>query len=241
MNECLICGTSLEADAKACLMCGTTVPADTGTRPLPPTGPAPSAPAPPPVGTTSTSPPTPERTGSRPLVRECLDCGKNYGPDFADNFCTCGTELREAADSKPPLVESKVNPSPTVPPFAEPFRPTVGAACLVVYSADKQPIHYQTLDRDVTLIGRTDGLGGMFADLDLGRFFDDTLARKVSRKHAVILRFRDSGSYVLRPLAKNTGTQIEREMAVDLKDYPLVDGTRIILGGQVRLKFEIVK
>jgi hypothetical protein len=183
-------------------------------------------------------------TGSMGTARECPDCHKTYGPDYNDTFCACGAELRQAADTGTSSTNAS-GPSSSgkssSPGGSSCMPPAIGTACLVVYSADKQPLHYQPLDRDITLIGRTDAIGGTFPDLDLGQFFDEATARKVSRKHALILRSRETGGYVLRPLAKNTGTQVEREMAADMQDYPMTDGTRIILGGQVRMKFEIVK
>jgi hypothetical protein len=120
-------------------------------------------------------------------------------------------------------------------------RPPAGTVCLVVYNAERRPIHYHRLDQDVTSIGRTDAVHGDFADLDLGAFFDDDTARKVSRKHALVLRSRATRSFVLRPLPRNTGTQVGAERAEDLHDYPLGDGTRVVLGGAVRLKFEVMK
>jgi hypothetical protein len=54
-----------------------------------------------------------------------------------------------------------------------------------------------------------------------------------------VLRARASGTISLRPLPGNTGTQLETEMVLPLHDYPLTPGQRIILGGVVRLKFEI--
>jgi hypothetical protein len=162
--------------------------------------------------------------------RECPDCGARYGPEYADAFCRCGSELVAASGAAP-------RPAPDVLPF----RPPAGTVCLVLYSADRAPLHYHPLDRDVTRIGRTDAVRGDFPDLDLGKFFDEATARKVSRKHALVLRSRVTNAFVLRPLAQNTGTQIESELARELQDYPLREGTRIILGGTVRMKFEVVK
>ena len=64
-------------------------------------------------------------------------------------------------------------------------------------------------------------------------------ARKVSRRHALVLHSRADDSFSLRPLGGNTGTQIEADMVPPLNDYPLRPGTRFILGGGVRFKFEI--
>jgi pSer/pThr/pTyr-binding forkhead associated (FHA) protein len=111
----------------------------------------------------------------------------------------------------------------------------------VVYSDQRRPIHYHSLSQDVTRIGRTDAVRGEFADLDISRLFDEATARRVSRKHAVVLRSRETQTYVLRPLAGNTGTQIETEVASGLRDYPLTDGMRIVLGGTVRIKFEVIR
>lgn len=143
-----------------------------------------------------------------------------------------------------PAATTMAEASPSPPPGlfpTEPQKPAAGTVCLVVYSADRKPIRYHALTSDVTLIGRADPVRGDFPDLDLGGLFDEATAKSVSRKHALVLRSRQEGSYSLRPLAKNTGTQIEKELATELVDYPLVDGTRVILGGVVRLKFEIMK
>ena len=50
---------------------------------------------------------------------------------------------------------------------------------------------------------------------------------------------RATGGFCLRPLTGNTGTQIDLEMVPAQQDYPLVNGTRLILGGTVRFKFEV--
>jgi hypothetical protein len=70
-------------------------------------------------------------------------------------------------------------------------------------------------------------------------FLDAPTARKVSRKHALVLRSRATQKFCLRPLAGNTGTQIEGDMVPPLSDYPLKSGVRLILGGAVRMKFEV--
>jgi hypothetical protein len=93
------------------------------------------------------------------------------------------------------------------------------------------------LDRDVTRIGRDDPVRGDFVDLDISRLFDAETARKVSRKHCVVLRSRETQTFVLRPLAKNTGTQVGNDLIAELTDHPLTDGTRIVLGGAVRMRF----
>ena len=50
---------------------------------------------------------------------------------------------------------------------------------------------------------------------------------------------RAGDTFSLRPLPGNTGTQVNAEMLSGPEDVPLAPGTRIILGGVVRLKFEI--
>jgi hypothetical protein len=61
----------------------------------------------------------------------------------------------------------------------------------------------------------------------------------VSREHALVLRARSTGAFSLRPLAGNSGTQVEADMVPAEQDYPLAPGTRLILGGEVRFKFEV--
>jgi hypothetical protein len=158
-------------------------------------------------------------------TRTCPACGKNYAADYADSFCVCGIELVP--------VESKITgPSAT--------RPPAGTRCLVLYGPDRQPLHFFPLTKDATLIGRVDPVESSFADVDLGDYLDAATARKVSRRHALILHSRASDVYTIRPLAGNTGTQIEADMVHPEKDYPLPPGTHVILGGAVRLKFEVM-
>jgi hypothetical protein len=172
-----------------------------------------------------------------------------YGFTYLDEYCTCGTELvaNEAAPAlEAILVAEAVPTATTVAPLAAPSvlaptRPPIGTVCLVVYSETKQPLHYHEIGSDVTIIGRSDPLRGDFPDLDLSKLFDSSVARRISRKHALVLRSRENQQYTLRPLAKNTGTQLEKELAADLQDYPLADGTRLVLGGAVRIKFEVIK
>ena len=249
MTVCAICGEDLPPDRKVCEVCGTSVPSGTapsanqsGTEPKPV----------PPPATPTVGPRLAPRAN-----RVCLLCNASYGSDYDDEFCRCGGELVEASDqslgarsesSGSPILgppDRVPQPSGNQKPQAdvrasqmEPARPPAGTDCLVVYSDQKTPIHYCAIDKDVTLIGRKDVVRGDFPDLDLGEFFDQATSRKISRKHAIVLRLRDSHSYLLRPLGGNTGTQIEHEMAEPLRDYPLAVGTRVILGGAVRLKFE---
>jgi hypothetical protein len=101
-------------------------------------------------------------------------------------------------------------------------------------------VRYFPIRKDITLIGRPDPLRGHFPDVNLEGCLDEASACKVSRKHAVLFHTRADDSFSLRPLAGNTGTQIEKEMVEPLKDYPLTPGTRLILGGAARFKFEVI-
>jgi hypothetical protein len=161
-------------------------------------------------------------------ARVCAVCGKVYGPDYADPFCVCGVEL-----------------TPTAPPAAVPGSPTrvvpppSGTVCLVLLGPDRQPVRFFPINKDVTTIGRADPLHGHFPDIDVGAWLSEEMARKVSRNHALILRQRQGNTFLLRPLSGNTGTQFNQDMVAAMHDYPLVPGTRLILGGAVRLRFEV--
>jgi hypothetical protein len=228
MDVCSICAEELTPDAKACPLCGTQVP-DHSSPPFPPPRTVKTG------GSPAPSPGVAEMTTGR---RECPDCRTTYEPDYPDGFCACGGELRPLAPNGPvPEMTSPVREEK-----AAPIPPIAGTACLVVYSAERKPLHYHPLDKDVTIIGRTDPVRGDFPDLDLTPFLAEVEARRISRKHAMVLRSRETQTYVLRPLAKNTGTQIETQIAPELQDHPLKDGTRIVLGGGcVRIKFEIAR
>ncbi|MES2790570.1 MAG: FHA domain-containing protein [Planctomycetota bacterium] len=253
MGACTICGEELTAEQKVCDVCGTSVPITVGSAPAtsaappsPPAPPVPAAPAPP-----ATTFPAPVDAGS-PVSgdRVCPNCQAEYGPDHQDEFCRCGGELvakgaaTSTAATVPPPIPAAATPV-VVPPSAPvksagPVRPAAGTACLVVYSEQKEPIHYCAINKDVTIIGRGDPVRGDFPDLDLGELFDSSVSRRISRKHVMVLRSRTGGTYSVRPLGGNTGTQIEKELATQLSDYPLVTGTRLVLGGVIRLKFEII-
>jgi hypothetical protein len=99
---------------------------------------------------------------------------------------------------------------------------------------------YFPLEKDATLIGRLDAVEGCFPDIDLAAWLEPGQTRKVSRRHALILRSRATAAFSLRPLAGNTGTQIDADMAIPLSDYPLAPGQRMILGGVARFKFEVM-
>jgi hypothetical protein len=168
--------------------------------------------------------------------RVCPACNKSYGADYADDFCACGVELVKDWTAAP----AKKNPTAAVAATtAEPHRPPAGTHCLVLYDEDKKPVHYFTLDRDATLIGREDAVEGVFPDIDLRQWLDEASARKVSRRHALILHSRANDAYAIRPLAGNSGTQVEADMVAAQEDVPLKPGTRIVLGGAIRFKFEI--
>jgi hypothetical protein len=158
-----------------------------------------------------------------PGGRFCPSCGIVYDVEYTDAFCICGIELVGA----PPEPSSAI------------AKPAAGTHCLVLYGADRQPRHYFALVKDVTLIGRLDAAAGNFPDIDLDEWLDAATTRKISRQHALVLRSRASGSYSLRPLAGNTGTQLEAEMVLPMQDYVLQPGQRLILGGVARFKFEI--
>jgi hypothetical protein len=167
-------------------------------------------------------------------LRTCPCCGKTYGPDYPDAFCVCGMEL---VFLDPAAAHATTAISP---PATEPERPPPGTRCLVLYGPDRKPLHYFPLTRDVTVVGRQDPVAGHFPDIDLTAWLDEPSARKVSRSHALVLHSRLNDSFALRPLAGNTGTQVEAEMVPAQQDQPLRPGTRLVLGGAVRFKFEIV-
>jgi FHA domain-containing protein len=216
MANCVICGESLPDGTRVCTMCGSSQP-DSSV----------------PVAAVVTAPVTPfqpalPQTPVPPGGRLCPSCGKVYGPEFTDSFCTCGVELVEAVAT---AQQQGLAAGPT--------RPPPGTPCLVLFGPDKQPAQYFSLTKDAALIGRLDAVAGVFPEIDVTQWIDVAAARKVSRQHALILRSRSAGSFTIRPLAGNTGTQIEADMVPPLHDYPLKPGTRIILGGAVRFKFEI--
>jgi FHA domain-containing protein len=158
-------------------------------------------------------------------ARVCPACGKNYAADYAEAFCVCGIELVPGAPRS-------LGPSAT--------RPPAGTRCLVLYGSDRQPLYYFPLTKDATLIGRVDPVEASFVDVDLRDYLDEATARKVSRRHALVLHSRATDGYTIRPLAGNTGTQIEADMVPPERDYPLPPGTHVILGGAVRFKFEVM-
>ena len=147
----------------------------------------------------------------------------------------------EEAPPMAPIVEE----TPVAADAAEPgmkvrsVKPPPGTPCLVLYGPDKKPLQYFALTKDAMLIGRLDAVAGNFPDIDLDEWFDRATIRRISRQHALILRTRATGIFALRPLTGNTGTQLEAQMLSPQQDYPLQPGHRIILGGVIRLKFEV--
>ncbi len=162
-------------------------------------------------------------------------------------------ELEPAGESLPAAVMLEPVEAPAPAPVVEAIpieeappprrvggeKPPPGTRCIVLYGADRTPVHYFPLSKDAMLIGRLDAPGGNFPDIDLDEWLDAPLRRRISRQHALILRSRATGEFSLRPLAGNTGTQFETEMVLPMNDYPLAPGQRFILGGVARFKFEI--
>jgi hypothetical protein len=158
--------------------------------------------------------------------------------------------LAPILDVAPPMAILEEVPLALVAPLAEEdasapavkvrsVKPSPGTPCLVLYGSDKTPLQYFALTKDAMLIGRLDAVAGNFPDIDLDEWFDRPTIRRISRQHALILRTRATSTFVLRPLVGNTGTQLETQMVSPQQDYPLRPGHRIILGGVIRLKFEI--
>jgi hypothetical protein len=239
METCNICGEPIRDSSQTCSLCGSRLeeffPAATGLH----------------LGTPSTMA-TPMPTTLPAGGSCCPICAKVYGPEYLDPFCECGTELAKQLppgamfedvpmapilDDLPmaPILDDE--PAPSVK--ARGVRPSPGTPCVVVYGRDKLPLQYFALTKDATLIGRLDAVAGNFPDIDLDEWFDRSITRRISRQHALILRSRATQTFALRPLAGNTGTQLETEMVQPQQDYPLRPGHRMVLGGVIRLKFDI--
>lgn len=231
MANCSICGEQIPAGSRTCAVCGSSsdefFPSATMLT----------------VERSAPTPAAPQAAGGK----VCPACAKLYGPEHADPYCTCGTELVQQAQDLPmaPILDDLptaplVDELPMAPILEDgPVKPAPGTPCLVLYGPDRQPLQYFALAKDATLIGRLDAVAGVFPDIDLDAFFDRPTIRKISRQHALVLRTRASASFALRPLPGNTGTQLETQMLQPQQDYPLRPGHRIILGGVIRLKFEI--
>ena len=238
MSECTICGEKIPEGSRTCSICGSSadefLPAGTWLNPAPGAAPAVTAPLELPVG------------GSY-----CPGCAKVYGPEHLDPYCACGIELCKELRAEVPMAPLLDDLPPLAPFFDEPMaeepdavkvrsvKPSSGTPCLVLYGPDRQPLQYFALTKDAMLIGRLDAVAGNFPDIDLDEWFDSATIRKISRQHALILRTRATSAFVLRPLIGNTGTQLDAQMISPQQDYPLKPGHRIILGGVIRLKFEI--
>lgn len=243
MPECAICGGTIPDGSRTCSVCGSSedefFPTGTMLNLEEPSKPAVALPATLPAG-----------------GRYCPVCAKVYGPEHTDGYCTCGMELLQALPDDLPIAPI-LDDIPMAPfaddvPMAPIFddesdaalkvrsvKPSPGTPCLVLYGPDKQPLQFFPLGKDAVLIGRLDAVTGNFPDIDLDEWFDRVTIRKISRQHALILRTRATSTFVLRPLVGNTGTQLETQMLQPMQDYPLRPGHRIILGGVIRLKFEI--
>jgi hypothetical protein len=217
MVKCTYCGETFPAEAATCPVCGLSL-AEPGKA----------------ERKEKTKAGAAAKAATVAEVRTCPSCGKSYTEDYADTFCTCGVELVSAVLPRVPPGEQ----APPAPASAA-ERPPTGTRCLVLLRPDKQPLRWFPLSKDATLIGRQDPVSGTFPDIDLAEWLDVAAVRKVSRKHALVLHSRASDAFFFRPLAGNTGTQIDADMVLPLRDYPLAPGRRIILGGAVRLRFEI--
>jgi hypothetical protein len=235
MADCSICGEKIAEGSRTCAVCGSgaddffpSATMLTFDKPVKPTTPMPTVPA-----------------GSR----FCPACARVYGPEHIDPYCACGIELVRQTNVEELPMAPILDDLPMAPILDdEPdgaevklraVKPASGTPCLVLYGPDRQPLQYFPLTKDAMLIGRLDAVSGIFPDIDLDAWFDRATIRKISRQHALILRTRASASFALRPLLGNTGTQLEMQMVQAMQDCPLRPGHRIILGGVIRLKFEI--
>jgi Double zinc ribbon/FHA domain len=229
MPTCRVCGESMPDGTRTCKECGSALPD------LVPTARIVAPPTTKRVPTVAIPPKLPQGG------RYCPSCGTVYDADYTDSFCICGTELvGTVPGSHAPAAPTPepVAPVPVVKPAIE--LPPAGTRCLVLYGPDRQPLHYFPLTKDATLIGRLDAPAGNFPDVDLDDWLDSASTRKISRQHVLVLRSRATGGFSLRPLAGNTGTQLDAEMVLPEHDYPLTADQRVILGGVARFKFEIV-
>jgi hypothetical protein len=229
MSTCAICGGNIPAGSRTCSVCGSSAdeffPAGTMLKM--------DAPAPP-----AAAPSALPEGGSY-----CPGCAAVYGPEHTDPYCKCGIELLrtlpEAVPLAPILDDVPLAPILDDAPQADIAKPPPGTPCLLLYGLDKQPLKYFALEKDVVLIGRLDAVAANFPDIDLDEHFDRAVTRRISRQHALVVRNRATRTFALRPVPGNTGTQLETQMLQSAQDYPLRPGHRIILGGTVRLKFEV--
>ena len=238
MPDCTICGEPIPIGSRTCALCGS------GADDFLPT----------PTGLVLTPPPSVAPAELPAGSRFCPACTTTFGPEYADAFCSCGTELQTVGDTPMAAILDDIPMAPILDdlPMApilddgpaesmtsQSVKPPSGTPCLVLYGPDKKPLRYFALEKDALMIGRLDSVKGVFPDIDLDEWFDRATIRKISRQHALILRTRATGAFVLRPLVGNTGTQLETQMLEAMNDYPLRPGHRILLGGVIRLKFEI--
>jgi FHA domain len=225
MSECTICGTKIPDGSRTCSICGSSADEI-----------MPSAMALHSAASIAASPTELPAGGSY-----CPVCARVYGPDHLDPFCTCGTELSKELQGELPMapILDDAPPDDSSAMKVRCAKPPSETPCLVLYGPDKEPLQYFALTKDAMLIGRLDAVAGHFPDIDLDEWFDRATIRKISRQHALILRTRATNTFALRPLAGNTGTQLDTQLVTPLQDYPLKPGHRIILGGVIRLKFEI--
>ena len=229
MSTCAICGGNIPTGSRTCSVCGSSAdeffPAGTMLKVDAPakSGVAPSSM---PVG------------GSY-----CPGCAAVYGPDYTDPYCKCGIELLRQLPEDVPMAPI-LDDVPMAPilddgPVVDIAKPPPGTPCILLYALDKQPLKYFALEKDVVLIGRLDAVAGNFPDIDLDEFFDRAVTRRISRQHVLVVRNRATQTFALRPLLGNTGTQLETQMLQAAQEYPLRPGHRIILGGTVRMKFDV--
>lgn len=229
LDECRVCGEELSSELKACPVCGTSTEAS-----MPPHEPTAT------VDIAVDLEVEASPIDGEKLTNSCHACGANIAEDYDDEFCVCGAQLppedvRRAASqtSGEPVAPATLNP---VPQGA--IRPPKGTFFLTLFSSEKQPIAYFPIKGDFTLVGRSDPIRGDFPDADISQYFEPNVSKKVSRRHLLIIRARDSQRFFVRALAKSTGTQVESALLEELQDYPITPGTRMVLGGTVRLKFE---
>ncbi len=215
MAECSVCGEKIPDGERTCSICGSS--ADEFL----------------PMGTLLRTGPAFEDVPTAPILDDVpLEPFDGEVPLAPFDLSGEAPPMADVLDEAPPMADVLEAPAGAV-------KPDPGTPCLVLYGPDKQPLQYFALTKDATTIGRLDAVKGTFPDIDLDEWFDRTVVRRISRQHAVILRNRATSAYILRPLAGNTGTQLENAMLDAMRDYPLRPGHRIILGGAIRLKFEI--
>lgn len=263
MIPCSICGEMIAEGSRTCSVCGSSVedflPAGTGLSS------APAAPSKvelptelPPGGSCC---PACGKVYAADYADQFCVCGTQLVQELTSAAIVEEAPPMAPILEEPPIALVEEVPPPIAPLLGDPLpppeviepavgeeepevkkravKPSPGTPCLALYGPDKKPLHYFSLTKDAMLIGRLDAVAGNFPDIDLDEWFDRAVIRRISRQHALILRTRATGAFALRPLPGNTGTQLEAQMLTPGQDYPLQPGHRIILGGVIRLKFEI--